>query len=241
MLAILDSDLILDIIGNSTRRKILSTLSQEPMYFNQLSKEIGVGQQSILRHVQFLQDSGMISSYAEKSDLGAPDRKYYKLNSAFSLTVTISEDTFAIKNQSMVESRYAESKKFYKEFDSTPDDTGEALIHLQSNLMHIEDEIFNLESRINDLRALKQLIIKELHDIGRETLTGHLERQVLYKIIEDKSERIEGKREKRFNRKSIYGLSKTLDQNESRIKDAVAKINSKLEKRSAEILLKDLR
>ncbi|HET7390818.1 MAG TPA: ArsR family transcriptional regulator [Nitrososphaeraceae archaeon] len=241
MLATLDSELILDIIGNSTRRKILSTLSQEPMYFNQLSKEIGVGQQSVLRHMQFLQDSGMISSYAEKSDLGAPDRKYYKLNSAFSLTVAISEDTFAIKNQSIVESRYTESKKFYKEFDSTPDDAGEALIHLQTNLKHIEDEILNLESHVNDLRALKQLIIKELHEIGREILTGHLERQVLYKIIEERGERIEGKRERRVNRKSIYDLSKTLDQNESRIKDAVAKINSKLEKASAEILLKDLR
>jgi hypothetical protein len=44
----------------------------------------------------------------------------------------------------MVESRCAESKKFYKEFDSLSDDTGEALIHLQSNLMHIEDEIFGI-------------------------------------------------------------------------------------------------
>jgi predicted nucleic acid-binding Zn-ribbon protein len=140
----------------------------------------------------------------------------------------------------MVESRYAESKKFYKEFDSTPDDAGEALIHLQSNLKHTEDEIFNLESRVSDLRALKQLIIKELHEIGRENLEGHLERQVLYKIIEDRGEIIKGKsREKGFTRKSIYELSKTLDQNESRIKDAVAKINSKLEKKSAEILLKD--
>jgi hypothetical protein len=91
------------------------------------------------------------------------------------------------------------------------------------------------------IRALKQLIIKELHEIGRETLTGYLERQVLYKIIENRGEKIEGKREKRFNRKSIYELSKTFDQNESRIKDAVAKINSKLERKSAEILLKDLR
>src|SRR5438309_1878048 len=111
-----DSELILDIIGNSTRRKILATLSDEPMYFNQLSKEIGIGQQSILRHMQFLEDSGIIASYAEKSNLGARDRKYYKLNSAFSLTVALSQDTFAIKNQKMVESRYNESKKFYEKY-----------------------------------------------------------------------------------------------------------------------------
>ena len=45
---------ILDIIGNNTRRKILATLAREPMYFNQLAKEIGVGQQAILRHMKVL-------------------------------------------------------------------------------------------------------------------------------------------------------------------------------------------
>ena len=50
---------ILDIIGNNTRRKILSTLSREPMYFNQLAKEIGIGQQAILRHVNALEDIGL--------------------------------------------------------------------------------------------------------------------------------------------------------------------------------------
>ena len=85
-----DFGLILDIIGNNTRRKILATLAREPMYFNQLAKEIDIGQQAILRHVNALEDIGLIKSYAEKSNLGAPDRKYYRLNSSFSLTVSIS-------------------------------------------------------------------------------------------------------------------------------------------------------
>ena len=58
------SDSILDIIGNNTRRKILSTLAREPMYFNQLAKEISIGQQAILRHVNALEDIGLIESYA---------------------------------------------------------------------------------------------------------------------------------------------------------------------------------
>jgi ArsR family transcriptional regulator len=65
-----DDDIILDIIGNNTRRKILATLSQEPMYFNQLAKEIGIGQQAILRHMKTLEDIGLIESYAEKSIWG---------------------------------------------------------------------------------------------------------------------------------------------------------------------------
>jgi len=46
------------------------------MYFNQLSKELGIGQQAVLRHMQVLENSGLIESYAEKSELGAPNRKY---------------------------------------------------------------------------------------------------------------------------------------------------------------------
>ncbi|NOJ26627.1 MAG: transcriptional regulator, partial [Nitrososphaera sp.] len=84
-----DSDTLLDILGNDTRRKILTALSDEPMYFNQLAKELGVGQQAVLRHLQTLEESGLIETYAEKSDLGAPDRKYYRLNDSFILTVSL--------------------------------------------------------------------------------------------------------------------------------------------------------
>ena len=79
----LNTDLILDILGNSTRRKILFVLSKEPLYFNQLSKIVGIGQQSILRHMKILEDSGLIETYTEESNLGAPDRKYYQLASTF--------------------------------------------------------------------------------------------------------------------------------------------------------------
>ena len=91
MSPVYDDDIILDIIGNNTRRKILATLAREPMYFNQLAKEISIGQQAILRHMKTLEDIGLIESYAEKSNLGAPDRKYYRPNSSFSLTICLSE------------------------------------------------------------------------------------------------------------------------------------------------------
>jgi ArsR family transcriptional regulator len=55
--------LILDILGNETRRKILFELSDEPMYFNQLAKATGIGQQSILRHMQALEEDGFIKTY----------------------------------------------------------------------------------------------------------------------------------------------------------------------------------
>lgn len=239
----LNPDLVLDIIGNSTRRKILATLSKEPMYFNQLSKQLGIGQQAILRHVRSLEETGLISSYVEKSDLGAPDRRYYKLKSEFGLTVSMSQDEFGIKNQSITESRCNESKKFYKQFDSTPNDTSNALIHMQSNLVDIDKEISSLEFRLNDLRALRQLILRQLHQIGRETFEGYLEREVLYDIVEQQGRMQKQKwneitvRGKKSSRTTVQEIAKSLNENEYMIKESIAKIRRKLGGNTAEILL----
>jgi ArsR family transcriptional regulator len=127
----MDPDIILDILGNDTRRKILSILSQEPMYFNQLAREIDIGQQAVLRHLQALEESGLIETYAEKSKLGAPDRKYYRLNNSFILTISLSEDDFTVKKQEIVESRHKESKKYYKALDLMPKDAADALASLE--------------------------------------------------------------------------------------------------------------
>jgi ArsR family transcriptional regulator len=112
-----DTDVLLDVLGNETRRRILNLISHEPMYFNQLAKEIRTGQQAILRHVKILEDTGLIESYSEKSDLGAPDRKYYRVNSSFNLSISVSNDNFTIRNEDIEELRYKEADNLYKKFD----------------------------------------------------------------------------------------------------------------------------
>jgi ArsR family transcriptional regulator len=201
---------ILDIIGNNTRRKILSTLSREPMYFNQLAKEIGIGQQAILRHVNALEDIGLIESYAEKSNLGAPNRKYYRLNSSFSLTISISQDSFSIKNHKIEQYRHKESDKFYREYDLlTQGDDGETLKRLQANLANIDKEITNLDSRLNDLRALKQLIVHRLHKIAKDNFEEEFERKILHTIMDEAPKSISELANK-LNEKPPY-ISKTLN------------------------------
>ena len=85
-------DSIFEVLGSKTRRNILRNLSSEPMYFNQLSKKIGIGQQSMLRHMKALHTAGFVQPYREKSDLGAPDRKFYRLDSSFTLSINSSKD-----------------------------------------------------------------------------------------------------------------------------------------------------
>ena len=216
MSPVYDDDIILDIIGNNTRRKILATLAQEPMYFNQLAKEIGIGQQAILRHMKTLEDIGLIESYAEKSNLGAPDRKYYRLNSSFSLTICLSDDAFSIENHKIEQYRYKESDKFYEEYDLlAQEDDGETLNQLQSNLTKIEMEISNLDSRLNDLRALKQLIVSRLHKIAKDNFEEEFERKILHTIVGDSP-------------KSVSELANKLNEKQSNVTKTLHRMNKKL-------------
>ena len=223
----LDENLILDILGNGTRRKILTVLSEEPMYFNQLAKKIGIGQQAVLRHLQSLEDIGLIETYAEKSDFGAPDRKYYRLNESFLLTISLSEDDFTITKQNIKQARHRESKKYYNNLDSIPKEAGEALSLLQENRAAIEGEISALESRLNDLYALRQLVLSKLHEIGMTSFEEN-ERRILYKIVEESPS-------------SIAELSDLMGERESNLKGLIREMRSKVDKDSAHILFGNLK
>jgi len=218
MSPVYDDDIILDIIGNNTRRKILATLAREPMYFNQLAKEISIGQQAILRHMKTLEDMGLIESYAEKSNLGAPDRKYYRLNSSFSLTICLSEDAFSIENHKIEQYRHKQSDKFYEEYDLlAQEDDGETLNQLQSNLTKIEMEISNLDSRLNDLRALKQLIVSRLHKIAKDNFEEEFERKILHTIVGESP-------------KSVSELAEKLNEKPTHVKNTLHRMNKRLYK-----------
>ena len=52
--------MILNMISNPTRRRILESLTKEPSYPLQLSKEIGVSQQAIMKNLDLLERNGMV-------------------------------------------------------------------------------------------------------------------------------------------------------------------------------------
>jgi ArsR family transcriptional regulator len=236
-----DTNVLLDVLGNETRRKILNLISHEPMYFNQLAKEIRTGQQAILRHVKILEDTGLIKSYAERSDLGAPDRKYYRVNSSFNLSISVSNDNFTVRNEDIEELRYKEADALYKKFDELDSivlshynytlfesmgknatsnhrklvmSIDQILLKLQQNLEDTEGQILHLESRLNDLRALK-------HDIEKENFDD-IERRLICSIME-------GPMCRKEEQLTVSELAEILDKNEKTIRNALSRITDKLE------------
>jgi ArsR family transcriptional regulator len=92
----------------------------------------------------------------------------------------------------------------------------------------LDDEISNLESRLNNFRAVKQLILHRIHEIGKDNF-DLLERRILYSIIIRAGEK---------SSKSIYDLADMLNEKESRVKNALASVYSKIGNDSTKKLLR---
>jgi len=91
----LKTEFILHIVGNETRRRILTLLSKEPHYVSQIAKRLDVTQPAIFRHLQILERSGLIESFTERNPLGAA-RKYYKICDSFELEIALNPQAFKV-------------------------------------------------------------------------------------------------------------------------------------------------
>ncbi len=175
----------LDLLGNNTRRRILESLTNEPKYFIQLSKEIGVSQQAVLKHLFLLENFGLIESFKAKSNLAAPDRKYFQLNRSVYLSIGITGNSMEIKmenikgpnkirskNNIAIESKEVSIKKD-KEITDILKNTKHKLELLAKRMQELEDEKIHLLKE-------KQQILEITHQVIRESLKEDLARRILY-------------------------------------------------------------
>lgn len=90
-----DLDSILSVIENPARRQILEALVREPHYPLQLSRELGISQQAVVKHLKVLEENGLVESYTEKSDLKGPQRRKYYPIQTFSVVVDMGPNLFS--------------------------------------------------------------------------------------------------------------------------------------------------
>ncbi len=88
-----DLDSILVAVENPVRRKILRRLSEEPGYQLQLSRELGLSQQLVAKHLDSMENAGFVSSMLETSPRG-PKRKEYLLRRSVSITIDFAPSLF---------------------------------------------------------------------------------------------------------------------------------------------------
>jgi len=88
-----DLGAVLRTVENPIRRKIIAKLSQEPNYQLQLSKELGLSQQLVAKHLVTMEDAGLVSTMLEDSPRG-PQRKEYILRKSVSVTIDLAPSLF---------------------------------------------------------------------------------------------------------------------------------------------------
>jgi len=91
-----DMDNILSIVENPTRRKILQAVVREPHYPLQLSKELGISQQAVVKNLNLMEKEGLLASYRESSDRG-PERIFYKPSSEFTIIIDMRNSMFEVQ------------------------------------------------------------------------------------------------------------------------------------------------
>lgn len=91
-----DIDILLAMVENPTRRRILKSLVREPSYPLRLSKELGISQQAVMKNLALMEQNGLVSSSRVDSSMG-PMRILYTPNTEFTLVVEMHDSMFSVK------------------------------------------------------------------------------------------------------------------------------------------------
>jgi len=86
-------DSVLQVIENPVRRRIIKRISQGPSYALQLSKELGLGQPLVAKHLSIMEEAGLLTSTVESSPNG-PQRKRYSLAKSVTITMDLAPNLF---------------------------------------------------------------------------------------------------------------------------------------------------
>ena len=155
-----DMDTILAIVENPTRRRILQAVVREPHYPLQLSKELGISQQAIVKNLNLMEKEGIVVSYRESSDRG-PERIFYRPSSEFTITIDMRNNMFEVK---MIPATSDSSKK-QETKALEPKKTAE-----ERRLEEVRARISQIDRQIAEFDRRRSEIVRERNDLINEFL-----------------------------------------------------------------------
>jgi ArsR family transcriptional regulator len=172
-----DIDRILSIIENPTRRKILQAVVREPHYPLQLSKELGVSQQAIMKNLNVMEKNGILISYRESSDRG-PDRIFYKPSSEFTLIIDLRTGMFE------TDIIPAQNKPDEYEISEETTQGRMELENVRQNISYIDRQISEFDRMRSELIGQRNAIMTAfIHDMDNSRI-DYVHRCLLYKMLD---------------------------------------------------------
>jgi ArsR family transcriptional regulator len=89
----MDSAVLLDLLGNENRRRILRLLSHKPCYVTEISEYLGVSPKAVIDHLRKLEEAGLVESRTDDQR-----RKYFHISRNLRLEVSVSPYGFGAKS-----------------------------------------------------------------------------------------------------------------------------------------------
>jgi len=165
---------LLSVIENPTRRRILEALVREPHYPLQLSRELGLSQQGIMKHLRMLEDLDLVRSFMEDSDQGGPSRRRYFPTTGFTMVVDIGPGLFNTE---------VATRPFEEQGTERPQADGKRLLDLRRELGGIDRELRLIKERRAELIADKERVLEEAGRAVESTFQDYHSRKVVYEYI----------------------------------------------------------
>lgn len=169
-------DDILEILGNPTRRVILSKLAKVPHSTSELHKALGISRQAVHSQLEILKDYNLIEKVK-------PDTRgsKYKIKSNLSVTIDISPDYYNIKHDMTEIGEDSESMILKDTRDSNLYDKieypSEKIKFLGEKIKDIEDNLLELEKERRELLQKKECFIIELKDLMQKKYRDKLRKE----------------------------------------------------------------
>ncbi|MDZ5809839.1 ArsR family transcriptional regulator [Halorubrum sp. AD140] len=89
----MDSAVLLDLLGNENRRRILRLLATKPCYVTEISEYLDVSPKAVIDHLRKLEEAGLIESTTDDQR-----RKYFRISRSLRLEVNVSPYGFGAKS-----------------------------------------------------------------------------------------------------------------------------------------------
>jgi len=182
---------IFDVLSNETRRRILEILAEEPAYLNQLTREIRVSQQAILKHLEYLQERGIIKSFIVRGEGGTPPKKYYEIDDSVLLLSELAKSLLgrsalrdggvASEGELKLQVDSSSEKRKLEEIGSL--DAEQRIRALREYVCSLEDTLERISTAYYALTQLKIQALNMARRTLREKFESAEDRRMLYRAI----------------------------------------------------------
>jgi len=167
--------MMLSVIENPTRRRILEALVREPHYPLQLSRELGLSQQGIMKHLRMMEEMDLVRSFSEESDQGGPSRRRYFPTTGFTIVVDIGPGLF---NTEIATRHLDEPASERPKVES-----GRRLLDIRKEIGSIDAELERIRERRAELIAEKESLLEDVGRIVEDDFDDYGTRKVVYEYI----------------------------------------------------------